>query len=62
MSRAFLHLASFERVMVACTADASRIDEVDALLSACRHADEMASFVAFWNEFKAVLAAENPRG
>jgi hypothetical protein len=61
-SRGLLDLASFERVMEACTADSSRVDEVDALLSACRHADGMASFVEFWNEFKAVLAAEIPRG
>lgn len=58
----FLARATIERVMEACTADRSRVDEVDALLTACKEAPGMEEFVAFWTELKAVLAEEAPRG
>ncbi len=58
----FLAKATIERVMEACTADRSRIDEVDALLTACKEAQGMQEFAAFWTELKAVLAEEAPRG
>jgi hypothetical protein len=58
----FLAKATIERVMEACTADRSRIDEVDALLTACRDAPGMKEFVAFWAELKSVLVEEAPRG
>jgi hypothetical protein len=49
---------TIERVMEACTADRSRVDEIEAVLAACSHADDMATFRNFWKAFKAALERE----
>jgi len=54
----FLAHATLERVMEVCTADPSRIEEVEALLGACKTADGMQSFVEFWAAFKVALQGE----
>lgn len=56
-----LKQATVERVLDACTADPSCIEEIDALLSACRGAPEMASFLEFWAAFRAVVEEETRR-
>jgi hypothetical protein len=57
-SGALLSEATLERVLEVCTADPSRIDEVDAVLGACRSAEGMQSFLEFWNAFKTALGQE----
>ncbi|MHB8872078.1 MAG: hypothetical protein ACYC8T_00180 [Myxococcaceae bacterium] len=47
--------ASFERVMEVCTMDPGRIEEVDALLSACKGNQAMAGFGEFWRAFKGAI-------
>jgi hypothetical protein len=55
---ALLSEATLERVLEVCTADRSRIDEVDAVLRAYRSAEDMQSFVEFWSAFKTALQEE----
>jgi hypothetical protein len=50
-----LQRLTIERVMEACTADATRIEQVDTILRACSARTGMESFVAFWNAFKAAV-------
>jgi hypothetical protein len=54
-AQALLQLATVERVLEVCTADRSRVEEVDALLSAYRDSERMRSFTSFWSAFKAAL-------
>lgn len=57
-SSPLLSEATLERVLEVCTADPSRIAEVDAVLRACRTSADMQSFVEFWSAFKAALGGE----
>lgn len=57
-STPLLSEATLERVLEVCTADPSRVAEVDAVLGAYRSADGMQSFVEFWSAFKTVLRGE----
>jgi hypothetical protein len=57
-AQSLLQLATVERVLEACTADPSRIEEIDALLAAYRESERMRSFTAFWTAFKAALKEE----
>jgi hypothetical protein len=54
-----LRRASIESILEACTADPSRIDEVEAVLSACGDAQDMAAFREFWSIFKESLQEGN---
>ena len=43
-----LRRASIERILEVCTADPSRVYEVEAVLAACGDAENMSSFREFW--------------
>ncbi|ABS28169.1 hypothetical protein Anae109_3991 [Anaeromyxobacter sp. Fw109-5] len=58
-AHSLLQLATVERVLEACTADPSRIEEVDAVLAGYRESERMKSFTAFWKAFKAALKEED---
>ncbi|TFG62724.1 MAG: hypothetical protein E4H28_07305 [Gemmatimonadales bacterium] len=47
-----LRRASIERILEVCTADPSRIDEVEAVLVACGDAENMIAFRKFWSVFR----------
>jgi hypothetical protein len=47
--------ATIERVMEACTADESRIEEIDAVLKVYKSAPALVDFSIFWQEFKTAL-------
>ena len=53
-----LRHATIEKVMEACTADPSRIQEVEAVLRACAGAEDLAAFRQFWTVFKDALKQE----
>jgi hypothetical protein len=44
-----------------CTADPSRVHEVEAVLAACGDAENMSSFREFWAVFKESLSEESAR-
>jgi hypothetical protein len=56
-----LRRASIERILEVCTADPSRVDEVEAVLAACGDAENMRSFREFWAVFRESLAEEGAR-
>ena len=53
-----LKRATIERILEACTADPSRIDEVEAVLAACGDERNMSTFREFWAVFRASLNEE----
>jgi hypothetical protein len=55
-NRSVLGRVSIERILEACTADPSRVDEVEAVLTACGDAENMSSFREFWAVFRESLA------
>lgn len=56
-----LRQASIERILEVCTADPSRVHEVDAVLAACGDAEKMSSFREFWAVFRESLTEEGAR-
>ncbi len=54
-----LRRATIERILEACTADPSRIDEVEAVLAACGDAANMSAFREFWAVFRESLEEES---
>jgi len=56
-----LRQASIERILEVCTADPSRVDEVEAVLAACSDVEKMSSFREFWAVFRESLAEEVAR-
>jgi len=56
-----LRRASIERILEVCTADPSRVYEVEAVLAACGDAENMSSFREFWAVFRESLAEEGAR-
>jgi len=56
-----LRRASIERILEVCTADPSRVHEVEAVLAACGDAENMSSFREFWAVFRESLAEEGAR-
>lgn len=57
-NESLLRRASIERILEVCTADPSRIYEVEAVLAACGDAENMSSFREFWVVFRESLAEE----
>lgn len=53
-----LRQATIERILEACTADPSRIHEVEAVLAACGDASNMSTFCEFWAVFRESLEEE----
>jgi hypothetical protein len=53
-----LRRATIERILEACTADPSRIHEVEAVLAACGDASSMSTFREFWAVFRESLEEE----
>lgn len=53
-----LRQATIERILDACTADPSRIHEVEAVLAACGDASNMSTFREFWAVFRESLEEE----
>lgn len=53
-----LRRATIERILEACTADPSRIHEVEAVLAACGDASNMSTFREFWAVFRESLDEE----
>ncbi len=53
-----LRRATIERILEACTADPSRIQEVEAVLAACGDASNMSTFREFWAVFRKSLEEE----
>ncbi|MBN9462837.1 MAG: phospholipase D family protein [Burkholderiales bacterium] len=53
-----LRRATIERILEACTADPSRIHEVEAVLAACGDACNMSTFREFWAVFRESLEEE----
>lgn len=53
-----LRRASIERILEVCTADPSRVHEVEAVLAACADAENMSSFREFWAVFRESLVEE----
>ncbi len=53
-----LRRATIERILEACTADPSRIHEVEAVLAACGDASNMSTFREFWAVFRESLEEE----
>ena len=47
-----LRYATIERVLEVCTADPSRMDEVDAVLRACGRSEDLVAFREFWQVFR----------
>ena len=56
-----LRRASIERILETCTADPSRVHEVEAVLKACGEIEDMTSFREFWDVFRASLNEERDR-
>jgi hypothetical protein len=54
-----LRRATIERILEACTADPSRIHEVEAVLAACGDAANMSAFREFWAVFRESLEEES---
>ncbi len=50
-----LRRATIEKILEACTADPSRIHEVEAVLAACGDASNMSTFREFWAVFRESL-------
>ena len=53
--------ATIERILEVCTADPSRVHEVEAVLAACGHAENISTFREFWTVFRESLAEEHTR-
>jgi hypothetical protein len=53
--------ASIERILETCTADPSRIPEVEAVLAACGDVENMSAFREFWSVFRESLDEESAR-
>ncbi|MBN8477484.1 MAG: phospholipase D family protein [Burkholderiales bacterium] len=53
-----LRRATIEKILEACTADPSRIHEVEAVLAACGDASSMSTFREFWAVFRESLEEE----
>lgn len=53
-----LRQATIERILEACTADPSRVQEVEAILAACGDAANMSAFREFWAVFQDSLEEE----
>ena len=58
-SEPLLRRATIERILEACTADPSRVQEVEAVLAACGDAANMSAFREFWTVFQESLEEEN---
>lgn len=56
-----LRRATIERILEACTADPSRVHEVEAVLAACGDAANMSAFREFWTVFQESLEEESAR-
>ncbi|MGE0447185.1 MAG: phospholipase D family protein [Vicinamibacterales bacterium] len=56
-----LGLVTIERVLEACTADPTRVPQVDALLRACREDPTLDAFREFWANLQQALGEGNPR-
>jgi len=56
-----LRRVTIERILEACTADPSRIDEVDVVLAACGDLQNMSAFRNFWAVFRESLEEESAR-
>ncbi|MBL8039522.1 MAG: phospholipase D family protein [Nitrospira sp.] len=54
-----LRSVTIERILEACTADPSRIHEVEAVLAACSDAENMGAFREFWAVFRESLEEES---
>ena len=54
-----LRRATIERILEACTADPSRVHEVEAVLAACGDAANMSAFREFWTVFQESLEEES---
>ena len=54
-----LRRATIERILEACTADPSRIHEVEVVLGACGDAANMSAFHEFWAVFRETLEEES---
>lgn len=54
-----LRRVTIERILEACTADPSRIHEVEAVLAACGDSEDMSAFREFWAVFRESLAEES---
>jgi len=53
-----LRRVTIERILEACTADSSRVHEVEAVLAACGDAANMTAFREFWTVFQESLEEE----
>lgn len=53
-----LERVTIERVLETCTADPSRVPQVDAVLRACRDVPELEAFREFWDNFSIALRRE----
>lgn len=60
-SGSLLERVSIERVLEVCTADPSRIHQVDAVLRACRTVEELSAFREFWATLQEALSEESGR-
>lgn len=58
-SEPLLRRATIERILETCTADPSRIHEVEAVLAACGDAENMSAFREFWSVFRESLEEES---
>ena len=56
-----LRRATIERILEACTADPSRVQEVEAVLAVCGDAANMSTFREFWTIFQKSLEEERAR-
>jgi hypothetical protein len=54
-SESLMRRASIERILEACTADPTRIHEVQAILAACSEDASMSAFREFWSVFRESL-------
>lgn len=57
--RPLIEVLSIERVIEACTADPGKVDEIDAILRAVHTDPDIATFSAFWVQFRLALAEVN---
>lgn len=58
LGETLLGRATIERILEACTADPSRIHEVEAVLATCGDAENMGAFREFWSVFRETLEEE----
>ncbi|MEQ1897460.1 MAG: phospholipase D family protein [Vicinamibacterales bacterium] len=60
-SRPLLEHVTIERVLEVCTADPTRVPQVDEVLRACRDVKSLDAFRGFWANFATALAEDDAR-